>query len=101
MNQSRGSQCRIGMFRKVIRSAEYGQRPVAEELVHVPTSINDGRYDNLKQGVEAGDRVLGGVGLRERGEVADVDEHHRHLAALTGEDIVTLIKQPRCQVGST
>ena len=28
----------------------------------------------------------------ERGEVADVDEHHRHLAALTGEHIVTLLQ---------
>ena len=37
------------------------------------------------------------VRLGERGEVADVDEHHRHLAALTGEDIVTLLKQPRRQ----
>jgi hypothetical protein len=27
--------------------------------------------------------------------VTDVNEHHGHLAALTGEDVVTLVEQPR------
>ena len=63
----------------------------------MPTGVDDGRHHDLEQRVEAGDRVLGGVGLGERGEVADVDEHHRHLAALTGEHVVTLLKQPRRQ----
>jgi hypothetical protein len=70
----------------------------------VPTGVDDGRHDNLKQRVEARDRVLGSVCLGERGEIADVDEHHRHLAALPGEHIVTLLKQPcgegRVDVGS-
>src|SRR6201999_1757742 len=38
-----------------------------------------------------------GVRLRKRGEVADVDEHHRHVTALAGEDIVTLFQQPGSQ----
>ena len=63
----------------------------------MPTGVDDGGHHDLEQRVEAGDRVLGGVGLGERGEVADVDEHHRHFAALTGEDIVALLKQPRRQ----
>ncbi len=63
----------------------------------MPTGVHDGRRHDLEQCVEAGNRVLGGVRLRERGEVTDVDEHHRHLAALTGEHIVALLKQPRGQ----
>ena len=38
-------------------------------------------------------------GLGEWGEVADVDEHHCHFATLTGEDIVTLLKQAGRQGG--
>ena len=63
-----------------------------------PASTTAGTTISNKR-VEPGDGVLGGVGLGERGEVADVDEHHRHLAALTGEDIVTLLKQPRRKGG--
>lgn len=37
--------------------------------------------------------------LAERGEVADVDEHHGHLATLTGDDLVPLLQQPRRQDG--
>ena len=85
------------MIGEVIRSAEDGQCPVTEELVDVPTGVDDGRHYNLEQRVEAGDRVLGGIGLGERGEVAHVDEHHGDFAALTGEDVVTLLKQPRRQ----
>ena len=61
-----------------------------------PASTTAGTTISNKR-VEPGDGVLGGVGLGERGEVADVDEHHRHLAALPGEDIVTLLKQSRRQ----
>ena len=61
----------------------------------MPTGVDDGRHDDLEQGVEARNRVLGGVRLGERGEVADIDEHHGHLAALTGEDVITLLEQPR------
>ena len=39
----------------------------------------------------------GGIRFGERGEVANVDKHDRHLAALTGEDVVTLLKQPSRQ----
>jgi hypothetical protein len=59
----------------------------------MPTSIDDRWHYDLEQSVEPRDGVLGAVGLGERGEVTDVDEHHRHLAALTGEHIVTLLKQ--------
>ena len=61
-----------------------------------PASTTAGTTISNKR-VEAGDGVLGGVRLGERGEVADVDEHHRHLAALTGEHVVTLLEQPRRQ----
>jgi hypothetical protein len=56
------------------------------------TGLDDRRHDDLEQGVEACDGVLGGVRLGKRGEIADVDEHHRHLAALTGEHVVTLLE---------
>ena len=82
------------MVCKVIRCAEDRQSAVAEELVDVPTGVDHGGHDDLKQSVEPGDGVLGGVCLGERGEVADVDEHHRHLAALPGEHVVTLLEQP-------
>jgi hypothetical protein len=82
----------IGQF---VRCAEDGQRAVAEKFVDMPTSVHDGRHHDLEQGVESGDGVLGGVRFRERSEVADIDEHHRHLAALTGEDVITLLEQPR------
>ena len=97
VNQDRSIDGGVGMIREFIGSAEDGQRAVAEELVDVPTGVYDGRYDDLEQGIEAGDRVLGGIRLGERGEIADVDEHHRHLAALTGEHVVTLLEQPRRQ----
>ena len=87
------------MIGEVVGRAEDGQRAVAEELVDVPTGVDDGGHHDLEQGVEPGDGVLGGVGLGERGEVADVDEHHRHLAALAGEDVIALLEQPRRQGG--
>ena len=99
VNQHRGGHRGVGMIGEVVRGAEDGQRAVAEELVDVPTGVDDGRHHDLEQGVEPGDGVLGGVRLGERGEVADVDEHHRHLAALTGEHVVTLLEQPRRQGG--
>src|SRR3954447_3326568 len=67
-------------------------RAVAEELVDMPTGVDDGRHHDLEQGVEPSDRVLGGIRFDERREVADVDEHHRHLAALTGEHVIALLK---------
>ena len=39
----------------------------------MPASIHDGGHDDLEQRIEAGDRVFGGVGLREWGEVANID----------------------------
>ena len=97
VDHHRGAHRGVSVIRQLVRGAEDGQRAVAEELVDMPTGVDDGRHDDLEQGVEAGDGVLGGVGLGERGEVADVDEHHRHLAALTGEHIVALLEQPRRQ----
>ena len=58
----------------------------------MPTGIHDGGHHYLEQCVQSGDGVLGGVGFRVRGEVTDVDEHHRHLAPLTSEHIVALLK---------
>ena len=58
----------------------------------MPSGFHDGRHDDFEHGVEARDRVLGGVRLGERGEVADVDEHHRHLAAFTSEHVIALCK---------
>ena len=80
------------MFREVVRSTEDGQRPVAQKLVDVPSCVDDGRHDDLEQSVEAGDGVLGGVCLGERGEVADVNKHHRQLSALSSEDVITLLE---------
>ena len=94
MNQHRGAHRRISVSREIIRCAEHRQRAVAQELVHMPTGVNHRRHHDLEQRIEPSDDLLGGVRLGERGEVADVDEHHRHLAALTGEHIVTLLQQP-------
>ena len=63
VNQNSGGDSGIGMIRKVIRSAEDGQRPVTQELVDVPTGVDDSRHHDLEQRVEAGDRVLGGISL--------------------------------------
>jgi hypothetical protein len=92
MNQNSGIDSGVGVIREVIRSAEYSQRAVAEELIDMPTGIDDSGYHDLKQSVQAGDGFLGSIRLGERGEVADIDKYHGHLAALTGEHIVTLLK---------
>ena len=67
VNQHRGADSGVGMLREVVGGAEDGQRAVAEELVDMPTRVDDGRHDDLEQRVEAGDRVLGRVCLREWG----------------------------------
>src|SRR4029078_5917802 len=59
----------------------------------MPTGINNRRHHDVEKRVEPRDGLLGGIRLGERGEVADVDEHHRHLAALTCEHVVTLLEQ--------
>ena len=92
MNQHRCAHRGVGMIREIVGGAEDRQSAVAEELVDVPTGVDHGRHDDLEQGVEPGDGVLGGVRLGERGEVTDVDEHHRHLAALAGEHVVALLQ---------
>jgi hypothetical protein len=83
----------VGVIGEVVGGTEDGQRPVTEELIDVPTGIDDRRHHDVEQGIEAGDGVLGGVGLGERGEVTDVDEHDRHLAALPGKYVIPLLKQ--------
>ena len=60
----------------------------------MPTSFDDGRYHDLEQGIESGNRIFGGVRLGEQREVADVDEYHCHPAAFPGEHLVTLLEQP-------
>jgi hypothetical protein len=97
MNCNGGVQRGIGVIRKIVRCAEDSQRSVSEEFVDMATSVHNGRHDNLEQGVEARNGVLGGIRLGEWSEVADVDEHHGHLAALAGEHVVALLKQSRRQ----
>ena len=87
------------MIRKIIRCAEDCECAVAEELIDMPTGIDDGGHHDLKQGVESGHDILGRVGFGEGGEVADVDEHHCHFATLAGEDIVTLFEELRREDG--
>jgi hypothetical protein len=53
MNQTSRSYRCVSMIRKVIRSAENGQRPVPKELVDMTTSVNDRRHDNLEQRIRA------------------------------------------------
>jgi uncharacterized protein DUF3631 len=95
VDQHSGVQRRVGVIRKIIRRTEDSQSAVAKELIDMPTGIHNSGHHNLEQGVEPGNGVLGGVCLGERGEVADVDEHHRHFSALPGKYIVTLLEQPR------
>jgi hypothetical protein len=59
----------------------------------VSAGIEDGRHDDLEERVEMGDGVLGRVCLGKGREVADVDEHDRDIAALTGEHVVTLLEK--------
>ena len=94
VDHHRGVHRGVGVIGQIVGGAEHRQRAVAEELVDMSAGVDDGRHHDLEQRVEPRDGVLGGVGLGERGEVADVDEHHRHLAALTGEHVVTLLEQP-------
>ena len=92
MNQRGSAHGGVGMMREIIRGTEHRQRAVAEELVDMPAGLNHRRHNDFEQGVQASDGVLGAVRLGEWGEITDVDEHHRHLTALTGEDVVALLK---------
>jgi hypothetical protein len=75
LNQHSGTHCGVGMLREVIRSTEHSERAVAEELVDMPTGVDDGRHHDFEQGIEASDGVLGAIRLGERGEIADIDKH--------------------------
>ena len=97
MNQLSGPHSGVGMIGKIVGCTEDSQCSVAEKFVHMATGIDDGRHDDLEQSVKPGDGFFGGVGLGEWSEVADVDEHHGHLAALAGEHVVALLKQSRSQ----
>ena len=48
VNQHRSGHCRVGMIGEVVGRAEDRQRAVAEELVDVPTGIDDGGHDDLE-----------------------------------------------------
>ena len=95
LNQHGSGEGGVGVTGEIVRRSEHRQRPVAEELVHVSAGVDDGGHDDVEQRVEAGHRVLRGVRLGERREVANVDEHHGDLAAFTREDVVTLLQQSR------
>lgn len=97
LHQQRGVHCGIGMVHKLVGRAEDRQRTIAEELVDMSTGIDHGGHHDLEQRIQPSDGVLSRVRFGVRGEVTNVDEHHRHLAPLTGEHIVTLLKQPRRQ----
>ena len=97
VNPHRRGHRGVGMIGEIVGSAEHDESTIAEELVDMPTGLDDGRHDDFEKGVEAGHGVLGSVGLSERGELPDVDEHHGHVAALTGEHVITLFEQPRRQ----
>ena len=85
--------CSAGVPGQQIGCAEDGERPVAEVLVDVPAGVDDGRHDDLEKRVEVRDGVFCGVGFREGGEVANVDEHDGDLDAFAGEDVVALFEQ--------
>ena len=92
INQHSGVHRGVGMIGKLVRGAEHCKRSVAEKLVDVSTRLDDGGHHDVEQRVEPRHRVLSSIRLRERREVADVDEHHRHLATLTGEHVVALLQ---------
>ena len=48
VNQHGGAHRGVGMIREIIRGAEDRQGAVAEELVDMPTGVDDGRHDNFK-----------------------------------------------------
>src|SRR5947209_15063675 len=97
VNQYCGAHRRVGMIGEIVRRAEDGQCAVPEELVDMSARVDDSWHHDLKQRVEPGNGVLSGVRLGERREIADIDEHYRHLTALTGEHIVPLLEEPRRQ----
>ena len=49
VNQHSGCHRGVGMIGEVVRGTEDRQRAVAEELVDVPTGVDDGRHDDLEQ----------------------------------------------------
>ena len=49
VNQHSGAHRGIGMIGEIVRSAEDGQRAVAEELVDVPSGVDDGWHHDLEQ----------------------------------------------------
>src|ERR1700743_1155348 len=81
VNRHRGGHCGVGMVREGVGGAEDRQSAVAKELIDMTTAVHDGRHDYTDTRVEACNGVHGGIRLGERGEVADVDEHHGYLAA--------------------
>ncbi len=97
VNQHRRGDRGVGMILEIVGGPEHGERAIAEELVDVPAGFHDGRHNDLEKSVEARDGVLRSVCLGEGGEVADVDEHHRDIAALTRENVATLLEQSRRQ----
>ncbi len=64
------------------RCAEDGHEAVTQELVDDAVALHDGVDRLAEDRVEVGDDVRGASLLGERREVADVEEHHAHLAEL-------------------
>ena len=67
--------------------AEDAHHAVADELVRLPAMALEDRHDELEEVVQVGDRLARRRALRERREVADVDEHDRHLHVLALEQL--------------
>ena len=62
--------------------AEHGHQPVADELVDAPAVLVDDRHDLANSWLIAVTTPAAPGSLREPREVADVDEHDRHLDLL-------------------
>ena len=50
MDQNCGGYRGVGMIGKIVRAAADGQCAVAEELVDMPSGVDNGRHDDPEQG---------------------------------------------------
>ncbi len=81
----RGNQGSIGVVRDASRSPEHSEQPIPDELVDVAGVGVDHRHDVFPEPVHGRDHLGGAPALGETGEVADVDEHQRHLKLFARE----------------
>ena len=66
----------------MVRGAEHGEEPVAEKLVYDAVVLVDGPHHEGPQRVQVAHHLIRRTGLGERGEIADIEHHHTHLAQL-------------------